>query len=100
VSTRTQEIGVRMALGAQRSDILSMVMREGVMLAVIGIGVGAVFAFVAALQMRALLAGVTPADLSTFSGAIVLALLMTVAGSLFPALRAMRVDPTVAIRVE
>ena len=68
VSTRTQEIGVRMALGAQSGDILTMVMREGVMLAVIGIGLGAVVAFVAALQMRALLAGVTPADLTTFSG--------------------------------
>jgi putative ABC transport system permease protein len=100
VSTRTQEIGVRMALGAQRSDILTMVMREGVAMAMIGIGVGAVFAFVAALQMRALLAGVTPADLTTFLSAIVLALLMTLAGSLLPALRAMRIDPTVAIRVE
>jgi putative ABC transport system permease protein len=100
VSTRTQEIGVRMALGAQSSDILTMVMREGVVLAAIGIGVGAVVAFGAALQMRALLAGVTPADLSTFLGAIVLALLMTLAGSLLPALRAMRVDPTAAIRVE
>jgi len=100
VSTRTQEIGVRMALGAQRSDILTMVMREGVVLAAIGIGVGAIVAFAAALQMRALLAGVTPADLSTFFSAIVLALLMTLAGSLLPALRAMRVDPTVAIRIE
>jgi predicted permease len=100
VSSRTREIGVRMALGATQSDILTMVIREGVVLAVIGISVGVAVAFAAALQIRALLAGVPPADALTFAGAVALALLMTVAGSLLPALRAVRVDPTVAIRVE
>jgi putative ABC transport system permease protein len=100
VSTRTQEIGVRMALGATQSNILAMVIREGVVLAVIGISVGVAIAFAAAFQIRALLAGVPPADALTFAGAVALALLMTVAGSLLPALRAVRVDPTVAIRVE
>ena len=100
VSTRTQEIGVRVALGARRGDILSMIVREGAMLAAVGICGGAALAFAAGLQIRALLAGVPPADAPAFAAAILLALLMTVAGSLVPALRAMRVDPAVAIRVE
>jgi len=89
-----------MALGATRSDILAMVMREGIVLAAIGIAVGAAVAFAAGLQIRALLAGIPPADALTFAGAVALALLMTLAGSLLPAIRAVRVAPTVAIRVE
>lgn len=100
VSQRTQEIGVRIALGAQRSDILTLVMREGFLLAGIGVGLGAGLAYAAGRSMEALLAGVPPADTATFFAAIALALLMTLAGSLLPALRAVRVDPTTAIRAE
>jgi predicted permease len=100
VSNRTQEIGVRIALGAQRSDILGMVMRDGIVLAAIGIVVGVAFAYGAGLELQSLLAGVHPGDAPTFLSAVVLCLVMTMAGSLIPALRAVRVDPTTAIRTE
>ncbi|HJR43312.1 MAG TPA: ABC transporter permease [Gemmatimonadaceae bacterium] len=98
VSQRSHEIGVRMALGAQARDIVRMVLREGVMLGVVGVVLGASLGYVAARAMRALLVGIAPADVTTFLAAIVLALVMTVAGSLAPALRAVRVDPTTVIR--
>lgn len=100
VSQRTQEFGVRIALGAQRGAILKLVLREGILLAVSGIFVGVAVAYVAGRAMEALLAGVKPADPGTFVIAIVLSFVMTIAGSLFPALRALRVDPTTAIRAE
>lgn len=100
VSQRTQEFGVRIALGAQSSEILKMVLRDGVILAAIGIVVGAALAFAAGKTMEALLAGVKPADPITFLIAIALALVMTIAGSLLPARRAVRVDPTTALRME
>jgi putative ABC transport system permease protein len=100
VSNRTQEIGVRIALGATRGNILAMVMREGIVLSVIGIALGTVLAYAVGLNLQALLAGVKPGDSATFLSAIALCLVMTLAGSLMPALRAVRVDPTTAIRVE
>src|SRR5262249_27973412 len=98
VSHRSQEIGVRMALGACSVDILVMVLSEGVVLAAAGIVLGAALAYFAGRGMETLLAGVQPADWPTFLAAIALCLFMTVAGSFLPALRAMRVDPTIAIR--
>src|SRR5262245_47164791 len=100
VSQRTQEFGVRIALGAQSSEILKMVLRDGVILAATGIVVGAVLAFAAGKTMEALLAGVKPADPITFFIAIAVALIMTIAGSLLPAKRAVSVDPTTALRTE
>ncbi|MBZ5602924.1 MAG: ABC transporter permease [Acidobacteriia bacterium] len=100
VSNRTQEIGVRMALGAGRGNILSLILRDGVILAALGIAAGVALAFGAATAMRALLAGVEPADPATFASAIALCFTMTLFGSLLPALRAVRVDPVTAIRSE
>jgi putative ABC transport system permease protein len=100
VSNRTQEIGVRMALGASRSDILRMILSDGVILAAAGVLVGAAAAFGAGQAMQSLLAGVEPSDVATFASAIAVCVVMTVFGSLIPALRAISVDPTVAIRVE
>jgi predicted permease len=100
VSQRTQEIGVRIALGAQQSDIVRLVLREGVALAVAGVFIGVGLAYAAGRAMESLLAGVQPSDAATFSSAMALVVIMTLAGSLFPALRAMRVDPTTAIRAE
>ena len=100
VSQRTQEIGVRMALGAQRGDIVSMVGGRLVMLAIAGVVPGLMLAYVAGRSMEALLAGVKPADAPTIVSAVVLSLLMTVLGGLMPTLRALRVDPIAALRTE
>jgi putative ABC transport system permease protein len=100
VSQRTQEIGVRMALGAQASDILSMVLRRSVVLAVAGVIPGVALAYAAGRSMEALLAGVKPADAPTLVTAVGLSVLMTVLGSLAPTLRALRIDPISAIRTE
>jgi putative ABC transport system permease protein len=100
VSQRITEIGVRMALGAQRSDIVSMVLRRCVMLALAGIVPGMALAYAAGRSMEALLAGVQPADALTLAGAVGLTGVMTVLGSLAPTLRAVRVDPITALRAE
>jgi putative ABC transport system permease protein len=100
VSQRTQEIGVRMALGAQARDILSMVVWRGLILAGAGVVPGLILAYFAGRSMEALLAGVKPADTATFASAIVLTLVMTVLGTLAPTLRALRVDPITALRAE
>jgi predicted permease len=100
VSQRTQEIGVRMALGAQSGDILSMVMRRCALLAIAGVIPGIALAYAAGRSMQALLAGVPPADAVTLATAVGLSVLMTVLGSLAPTLRALRVDPITALRAE
>jgi predicted permease len=100
VSQRNREIGVRMALGAAAGDILRMVMRQGVWVALAGVLPGLALAYVAARLMQALLAGIQPGDLPTFLSAAGLCLLMTLVGSFLPALRAVRIDPMTAIRTE
>jgi predicted permease len=100
VSTRSAEIAVRIALGAQPRNILSIVLHESVILAAAGVALGVALAYVAGRAMQALLAGVTPGDAATFLTAAGLCFLMTLAGSLAPSLRALRVDPITAIRAE
>jgi predicted permease len=100
VSQRAQEIGVRMALGAQSSDILQMIVRRSVMLAVAGTIPGVVLAYIAGRSMEALLAGVKPADGPTMLAAVGLSVLMSIIGSVMPTLRALRVDPITALRAE
>jgi ABC-type antimicrobial peptide transport system permease subunit len=100
VSQRTPEIGVRIALGAQRSDILAMVLRQAVMLVGAGLLPGLALACIAGRSLQALLVGVTPADSVTFASVIGLTLLMALAGTLPPTLKALRVDPIRAIRME
>lgn len=100
VSQRSQEIGIRQALGAQRSDILRMVMRESVILALTGVTLGAALGYASGVAMRSLLVGIDPADTATFLAAVGLALVMTFAGSLIPALRALHIDPAVVMRAE
>ncbi|MGH9722120.1 MAG: ABC transporter permease [Bryobacteraceae bacterium] len=100
VAQRSQEIGVRMALGAQPGDILRMVLRESFVLAAAGVVLGGALGFAAGRWMEALLAGVKPGDAATFGSAAGLCLLMTALGSLLPAVRSVRVDPVSAIRAE
>jgi predicted permease len=100
VSSRAQEIGVRVALGAVPGDILKMVLRNSVRLSVIGLALGLALAYAAGRAMEALLFGVSPGDAATFLSALALCLLMTLLGSLVPALRAVRMDPLTVIRAE
>ena len=100
VSQRAREIGVRLALGAGRRSILTMVVQRGVTLALVGIVIGTVAGAAAGRALQALLAGISPIDLATFGAALALAVLMTLAGSLLPALQAVRVDPLVAMKHE
>jgi ABC-type antimicrobial peptide transport system permease subunit len=100
VSTRAGEIGVRLALGAGRRDIVRLVVREGVVLAGIGLVIGASAAYAAGRGMEALLAGVRPHDGVTFGAAVLVAGGMTLFGCLRPTLRAVRVDPLRVMRVE
>ena len=100
VSLRQQEFGIRMALGARHGDIFTMVLRQGVVLAVAGLLPGLALAYVAARLLQSLLAGVKPADVLTFSTAAALCLITTLLGTLVPALRAVRVDPTAVMRAE
>jgi putative ABC transport system permease protein len=100
VTQRTPEIGVRIALGAQRSDILRMVMRRGLLLVASGLLPGLLLAYLAGRSLQALLVGVTPADPATYAAALGLTMTMAFAGTLLPTLRALRIDPLRAIRAE
>ena len=100
VAQRTQEIGIRMALGAQPSDVMGMVVREGGRLMLAGICVGAVLAFILMQIVKSLLYGVSAADPLTFLGVAVLLAVVALLACYIPARRAMRVDPLVALRYE
>jgi len=100
VASRTQEIGVRIALGARSADILHAVLREALQMAALGLVLGLVLAYATGRGLQALLAGVGPGDALTFLVAVGLCALMTLAGSLLPALRAVRVDPVAVMRTE
>jgi ABC-type antimicrobial peptide transport system permease subunit len=100
VSSRTREIGLRIALGANRSEILAMVVRRGLTLTAIGVALGGALALGAGQLLQSVLAGVSATDPQTFGAAIALVGVMTLLGSLLPAIHAVRVDPVVAIREE
>jgi predicted permease len=100
VSQRSQEIGVRLALGADPARVGRMILADGMRMAVIGIVPGVLGAYAAARAMSTLLFGVAPDDPATFAAAVGVALLMTFAGSLVPALRAVRVSPMSVLRAE
>jgi putative ABC transport system permease protein len=100
VSQRAQEIGVRMALGAQSGDILSMVTRRSMLLALGGVIPGVTLAYAAGRSMEALLAGVRPADAPTLLAVVALSIVMTLLGSAVPTIRALKVDPLTALRAE
>jgi putative ABC transport system permease protein len=100
VSLRSREIGVRLALGADPARVGRMVLADGMRLALIGLAPGVLGAYAAARGMSALLFGVAPGDPATFAIAAALALLMAFAGSLLPALRAVRVTPMSVLRAE
>jgi predicted permease len=100
VGRRTQEIGVRVALGAQRGDVLRMILSNGISLAMAGVVIGTLVALSAAPLMRSLLNGVSPRDPLTFVATSLILLTATSVASWIPAHRATRVDPNVALRCE
>ena len=100
VTQRTQEIGIRMALGAQRRDVLRMVVGNALMLAVVGIALGSAAAFVLTRLMTKLLFSVAPEDPVTFGAVAVLLVGVAALASYVPGRRATRVDPVVALRAE
>jgi cell division protein FtsX len=100
VSQRRREIGIRLALGAQRGDVLQMVLRHGAKMALVGVAIGIGAAFGLMQLMTNLLFGVTPNDPTTFAGVAALLILVALLACYLPARRATRVDPMVALRYE
>jgi putative ABC transport system permease protein len=100
VSQRTQEIGVRVALGAGRRHVVGMVIRQGLSLAGLGIGLGLAGAFGVTRVVSSLLFGVSPQDPVSFAAVALFLSAVAVLASYMPARRATRVDPIVALRLE
>lgn len=100
VTERTSELGVRMALGAQRQDILKLIARQSIRLVVIGIALGLVVSFVSARVIRGMLYGVASTDPVTLAAVCFFLAATVLAASLVPALRAIRVDPASILRYE
>jgi putative ABC transport system permease protein len=100
VSQRTREVGIRLSLGAQRGNVMSMVVRQGTVLALIGILIGIGVGLGVTRGLSRFLFGVSPFDPLTFASVSVILFLAGTAASFFPARRATKVDPVVALRVE
>lgn len=100
VAQRVHELGVRMALGAERAAVLKMVLRQGMLLAAAGIALGLVVAFGLTRLVESQLFGVAATDPATFAGVTALLAAIALAANALPALRATRVDPVVALREE
>jgi ABC-type antimicrobial peptide transport system permease subunit len=100
VQQRIQEVGIRMALGAEARDVVKLMMRQGVVLAGVGMTLGLGLALLATRGLSNFLFGVSPFDLGIFAGVTGVLLGAAVVASFVPALRSARVDPNVALRLE
>jgi putative ABC transport system permease protein len=100
VSRRTSEIGIRMALGAQRTGVIGMILRESMLMVAVGAVIGLAGAFAAGRYIESVLFGLSKTDAWTIGAVIVLTTLVSLAAGYLPARRAARVDPMVALRYE
>ena len=100
VTRRTHEIGIRVSLGAGRANILFLVLKQGILLALIGSSVGIAGSLLLSRLMTKLLYGVRPNDPITFAAVAIMLMIVALVASYIPARRAMRVDPMVALRHE
>jgi predicted permease len=100
VTQRTREIGVRMALGASRRDVLALVLGQGMALVAVGLALGLIVALLAAPQIRTLLIGVQPFDAVTFAGTALMLAVVAGLATWLPARRAATIDPLIALRYE
>src|SRR4029077_1555149 len=100
VARRTNEIGIRMTLGARTREVTSLVMRESLVLVAAGVAIGVGAAIAASRLVASLLFGLTPTDPLAMTGAIVVMLLVSALAGYLPARRAAKVDPMVALRCE
>ncbi len=98
VAQRTQEVGIRRALGAQHADILRLVLGQGLSLTIAGIALGVGGGLALTRYLKSLLFQVSPADPATFAGLAILFLAAALAAAYFPARRAMKIDPMQALR--
>jgi ABC-type antimicrobial peptide transport system permease subunit len=100
VTQRTREIGIRMAIGANRSDVFKMILGHGMKLTLLGVGIGLGGAFALTRLMATMLFGVQPTDATTFASIAVLLIGIALLACFLPGRRATKVDPTISLRYE